>query len=621
MKKHFLRWSYYTMGIALFASVLLISSCSDDNDLGAPPSLDVAPTTSQGLPGTEVSAAVTIDAPEGLSELIILKNGATFDSETFDGEKEATYDFVYEIENLPIGTVVNFTFQAIDNQDRYSNLATLAVTVSSKPLVEIGTAGASTIISANTTWTADKIYLLKGFVRVGDDVKRSGGTNVTGVTLTIEPGTIIMGDRESKGALIIQRGNKIMAEGTAELPIIFTSERAPGVRQPGDWSGLVIVGRATNNQGANVELEGAYGGFHGVGDAPIASPDEDNSGSLKYVRIEFAGNPINPNQEVNSLTMGSVGSGTTIDYVQASYGLDDSFEWFGGKVNAKHLVAYRGLDDDFDVDFGYTGNVQWALGIRDNTLADQSGSNGFEVDNDASGTAATPFTSPVFSNVTLIGPKKSRDLNIQDNFQNAMHIRRNNKIKIYNSFLTGFPNGLFIDGSTTRANAYGTNGTDGSLQFRNVYLAGVDNWGGNGYGEAGTVFGSGTTANGAQHPQAPRGFAVRDKDTQTVPVDIFMDAGNTIKPSTWFGTAAFGNKLVAKWQDSGINETIFDLGPTPTLLPSGGTEPLIMTTAIWNNCPEAGSFFDKTVTHIGAFGTTNWTSGWASFTPTTNVYQ
>jgi hypothetical protein len=622
MKKHFLRWSNYAMSMALFASVILISACDNDDELTAPPSVDIAPTTSQGLPGTEVNAEVTIDALGGLSELIVLKNGAAFNTEAFNGEKEATYDFSYIIEDLPIGTIVNFTFQALDNQDRYSNLATIAVTVSSKTLVEIGTVGASTVISTNTTWTADKIYLLKGFVRVGDDAKRSGGTNVTGVTLTIEPGTIIMGDRESKGALIIQRGNKIMAEGTAESPIVFTSERAPGVRQPGDWSGLVIVGRAVNNQGANVELEGAYGAFHGVGDAPIASPDEDNSGSLKYVRIEFAGNPINPNQEVNSLTMGSVGSGTTLDYVQASYGLDDSFEWFGGKVNAKHLIAYRGLDDDFDVDFGYSGNVQWAIGIRDNTLADQSGSNGFEVDNDASGTAATPFTSPVFSNVTLIGPKKSRDLNIQDNFQNAMHIRRNNKIRIYNSFLTGYPNGLFIDGSTTRANAYGTDGTDGSLQLRNVYLAGVDNWGGSGYGEAGTVFGT-APANGVQHPQAPRGFAVRDKDTQTVPADIFMDAGNTIKPSAWFGTAAFGNKLVTKWQDCGVNETIFDLGASPILLPSGGSESLLNKTSLWDASvtPASGAFFDKTVNYIGAFGATNWTSGWASFTATTNVYQ
>lgn len=608
------------MGVALLTLVLITSSCNEEDELGVPPSVDVAPTSTQGLPGTQVSAEVTIDAPEGLAELIILKNGAAFDSEVFDGETEVTYDFSYIIETLPIGTVVNFSFQAIDNEDRFSNLATVAVTVSSKTLVEIGTAGASTVISTNTTWTADKIYLLKGFVRVGDDAKRSGGTNVTGVTLTIEPGTIIMGDRESKGGLIIQRGNRIVAEGTASNPIVFTSERAPGVRQPGDWSGLVIVGRATNNQGANVELEGGYGAFYGVGDAPIASPDEDNSGSLKYVRIEFAGNPINPNQEVNSLTLGSVGSGTTVDYVQASYGLDDAFEWFGGKVNAKHLVAYRGLDDDFDVDFGYTGNVQWAIGIRDNTLADQSGSNGFEVDNDATGTGATPFTAPVFANITVIGPKKSRDLNIQDNFQNAMHIRRNNKIKIYNSFLTGYPNGLFIDGANTRASAFGTTGTDGSLQFRNVYLAGVDNWGGSGYGEAGTVFTT-SPANGAAHPQAPRGFAVRDRDTQTVPADIFMDGANTVKPSAWFVTAAFGNKLVSKWQDSGISETIFDLGATPNLLPSGGTESLLNKTGLWSNTPDAGTFFDKTVNYIGAFGATNWTSGWASFTPTTNTYQ
>lgn len=615
MKKFKHSWSFLIVGLALLSATTLFTSCDNGDELAAPPSISVAPTTTQGLPGVEVTATVTISAPEGLQELIILKNGASFDTEIFAGEKEATYTFEYTIEALSIGTVVNFTFQALDSKDRYSNLSTVAVTVSSKTVVNV--AG---VISTSTTWTADKIYKLQSFVRVGDDAKRSGGTNVTGVTLTIEPGTVIIGERSSKGTLIVQRGNKIVAVGTAEAPIVFTSERAPGQRQAGDWGGLVIVGRAVNNQGANVELEGGYGAYHGIGDAPIANPDGDDSGELKYVRIEFAGIPINPNQEVNSLTMGSLGTGTKIDYVQASYGLDDGFEWFGGKADAKHLIVYRGLDDDFDVDFGFTGNIQWALGIRDNTLADQSGSNGFEVDNDGSGTNAAPFTAPVFANVTIIGPKKNRDLNIQDNFQNAMHIRRNNKIKLYNSFLTGYPNGLFLDGSNTRANAYGTDGTDGSLQFRNVYLAGVDNWGGSGYGEAGTVFTT-APANGAAHPQAPRGFSVRDKDTQSTPADIFMDGGNTIKPSTWFTTAAFGNKLVAKWQDCGINESIFDLGASPVLLPSGGTESLLNKTGLWNNCPDAGTFFDKTVNYIGAFGATDWTSGWASFTPTTNVYQ
>ena len=602
MKNFKFSWSYILVSIAILSLTTFISSCDDDTEIGAPPSVLVAPTTTQGLPGTEVTAQVTITAPEGLSELIILKNGATFDTEIFNGEKDATFDFAYTIESLPIGSVVNFTFQALDAQDRFSNLATVAVTVSSKTIVDV-----TGVISANTTWTADKIYKLKGFVRVGDDAKRGGGTNVTGVTLTIEPGTIIIGERSSKGALIVQRGNKIVAVGTAEEPIIFTSERAPGQRQAGDWGGLVIVGRAVNNQGANVELEGGYGAYHGIGDAPLATPDADDSGELKYVRIEFAGIPINPNQEVNSLTMGSLGTGTKIDFVQASYGLDDGFEWFGGKADAKHLVVYRGTDDDFDVDFGFSGNIQWALGIRDNSLADQSGSNGFEVDNDGSGTAATPFTSAVFSNVTIIGPKKNKDLNIQDNFQNGMHLRRNNKLKIYNSVVTGYPNGLFVDGSGTIANA-----TADELQLRNVVLAGVDAWGGNGFGSvatakeleiAGLPFGTNT-----QNPQAPRGFFF------AASADI-----NALPAQDWFKTAAFKNILYPKWTDLKIPEAIFDIGAS-SVLPAGDS-PLLGKTGLWDNCPAAGTFFDKNVNYIGAFGATDWTAGWTNFNPQATVYQ
>lgn len=602
MKKIRFNWSTALMGIALLSLSSFIISCDDDTEIGAPPSVQVAPTTTQGLPGTEVSAQVTISAPEGLSELIILKNGANFDTEIFNGEKDATYDFKYTIESLEIGSVVNFTFQALDANERYSNLATVAVTVSSRTIVNV-----SGVISQNTTWTADKIYKLQGFVRVGDDAKRSGGTDITGVTLTIEPGTLILGERSSKGTLIVQRGNKIVAVGTESEPIIFTSERAPGQRQGGDWGGLVIVGRAVNNQGANVELEGGYGAYHGVGDSPIADPDADSSGELKYVRIEFAGIPINPNQEVNSLTMGSVGSGTALDFVQASYGLDDGFEWFGGKVNAKHLVVYRGADDDFDVDFGFSGSIQWALGIRDNSLADQSGSNGFEVDNDGSGTSATPFTSAVFSNVTIIGPKKNKDLNIQDNFQNGMHLRRNNKIKVYNSVVTGYPNGVFIDGSTTVANA-----AAGDLQLRNVVLAGVDSWGGNGFGSVATakeieISGLPYGAN-TQNPQAPRGFFFATT----------ADIGG-MSAQDWFKTASFKNELYAKWTDLKIPESIFDIGAAAVLPESGS--PLLGKTGLWDNCPEAGTFFDKSVDYVGAFGSTNWTTGWTNFNPQATVYQ
>jgi hypothetical protein len=599
MKKFKISWSYFIASIALLSLTTIFSSCDDDEPAGAPPSVQVSPTTTQGLPGAQVTATVTITAPEGVQELIILKNGASFDTEIYNGEKDATYDFQYTIEQLAIGSVVNFTFQALDNQDRYSNLATVAVTVSGKTIVDV-----TGVISANTTWTANNIYRLKGYVRVGDDAKRSGGTNVTGVTLTIEPGTVIIGERASKGTLIVQRGNKIMAVGTEAAPIVFTSERAPGQRQGGDWGGLVIVGRAVNNQGANVELEGGYGAIHGIGDTPLADPDADSSGELKYVRIEFAGIPINPNQEVNSLTMGSLGTGTVIDYVQTSYGLDDGFEWFGGKADAKHLIVYRGADDDFDVDFGFSGNVQWALGIRDNALADQSGSNGFEVDNDGTGSAATPFTSAVFSNVTIIGPKKNKDLNIQDNFQNAMHLRRNNKIKIYNSVFTGYPNGLFVDGSGTIANAAAAD-----LQLRNVILAGVDGWGGNGYGSVATVKeieAIGTPVPNAQNPQLPRGFIFATT----------ADIGGQVAQD-WFLTAAFGNSVNAKWTNLQLPEAIFDIGAT-TVLPSAG--PLLEKTGLWDNTPAAGAFFDKSVNYIGAFGTTNWTANWTNFNPQATSY-
>lgn len=449
---------------------------------------------------------------------------------------------------------------------------------STKTIVEVSAGN----ITANTKWTKDKVYRLNGFVRVGRDPKNTQGLPaVEGITLEIEAGTVIIGDRETKGTLIIQRGNKIIAEGTATEPIVFTSEKAPGFREAGDWGGLVLCGKAVNNQpSGEAELEGQYGGWHG------GTNDADNSGIVKYVRIEYAGTPINPNQEVNSLTMGSIGSGTVIEYVQCSYGLDDAFEWFGGTVNVKHIIAYRGLDDDFDVDFGFRGTVQFGIGIRDANSADQSGSNGFEVDNDGSGTSSTPFTSAQFSNMTMIGPKKDKDKTISAQFQNAMHLRRNNKLKIYNSVFTGYPNGLFIDGSTTLANA-----ANGELILKNIILAGVDGWGTNGYGTGGS-------------PAFPNPIGVEIKSSGNVGSQTAED---------WFKTTSFGNQTFPKWQDIGIDASIFDLGSTPKLLPNSGS--ILLSGASFT-----GLSGFEIVTYRGAFGTTDWTTGWASFTPQQNTY-
>jgi PKD repeat protein len=300
-----------------------------------------------------------------------------------------------------------------------------------------------TDITANTTWSG--VILLKNKVYVKNNR-----------TLTILPGTIIRGDKLTQGSLIITRGAKIDAQGTASQPIIFTSNEAVGNRNEGDWGGLVILGLARNNQ------PGGVANIEGI--APTTDTqfggnfDNDNSGTLRYVRIEFAGIALEPNKEINGITFGSVGSATTVDYIQVSHSGDDSFEWFGGTVNCKHLIAYRGLDDDFDTDFGYRGRVQFGLIIRDASVSDGPGdSNAFECDNDAAGSNAQPLTMPIFSNITIVGPKGDGSIVLPagETFEKAFRLRRNTATSVFNSLVTGWQKGLSIEGVSAEDNVTG----------------------------------------------------------------------------------------------------------------------------------------------------------------------
>ena len=299
------------------------------------------------------------------------------------------------------------------------------------------------IITANTTWTKNNVYLLQGTVFV-DSL----------VTLTIEAGTVVRGDANTViSALVIQRGAKIIANGTPCNPIVFTSSKAIGARVKGDWGGIIIEGRALNNLGTEVPIEGIGAtnlrARHG-GNIP-----NDNSGSLTYARIEYAGFVIAANNEMNSLTMGSVGSGTTIHHVQTSFGMDDAFEWFGGSVNCSYLVSYRTLDDDFDTDNGYSGTVQFALGVKDPAVADApavSTSEGWESDNNASAPfTILPKTSAKFYNVTQIGAFRCSSnaggitQPTADGFRRGARLRRNTELKIYNSILMNNWRGLIMD--------------------------------------------------------------------------------------------------------------------------------------------------------------------------------
>ena len=322
----------------------------------------------------------------------------------------------------------------------------------------------SSEITTNTTWTTGTTYSLAGQIYVKNNA-----------TLTIQPGVIIRSTAAGAG-LFVTKGAKLIAEGTATSPIVFTSGYSEGNRNRGDWGGVILMGKGSYNINSGINnIEGIaptadtqYGGG--------ATPDDnDNSGSLKYVRIEFAGytyGAAGSNTEINGLTLGAVGKGTTIDYVQVSYANDDSFEWFGGAVNCSHLVAYRGLDDDFDTDNGFSGSVQFCLAIKEPAIADSSDSNCFESDNNSTSTAGTKFTSGIFSNCTLIGPTYRTTLpnggTLAVRHRRGAHLRRNTQLQVFNSIFMDFVDGLVVDGTTTITNA-----TNNTLKFKSNIIAGT----------------------------------------------------------------------------------------------------------------------------------------------------
>ncbi|HPK85259.1 MAG TPA: Ig-like domain-containing protein [Bacteroidales bacterium] len=420
-------------------------------------------------------------------------------------------------------------------------------------------------ITTDTRWYAQAKYHLSGFVYVKNNA-----------TLTIEAGTIIKGVSNTKATLIIERGSKIIAAGTATQPIVFTSDKPAGQRASGDWGGVVICGKAKTNKHDDGEGVGIAEG--GIGSKYGGSDDNDNSGILQFVRIEFPGIPLTStaNSEINGLTLYSVGKATVIDHIQVSYSGDDSFEWFGGNVNAKYLVALGGLDDAFDTDNGFSGKVQFGLILQDPLKSDQSGSNGFESDNDADGSLLTPVTSPIFTNVTAIGPLAvTATLPEGTKHQKALHLRRGTMTSIYNSVFVGLPQGLSIDGqkgnSPTRADA-------NELQIENTILAGMTDL----YVEkTGTVAVPYTVA---QHEAYFRAEARNNRDDMTMEEVI--------------GTG-------------------FISLTSPSLLPKAGSP--LLSGASFTNARLTDSFFTVT-SYRGAFGTENWTSGWCNWDPQNTVY-
>ena len=426
------------------------------------------------------------------------------------------------------------------------------------------------------------VYTLKGWVYICD-----------GAELTIEPGTVIKGDKATKAALIVERGGKLIAQGTADAPIVFTSAQAPGQRRPGDWGGVIICGKAKNNQ-SEMQIEGGPRTKHGGND------DADNSGVLSFVRIEFGGFPFKADQEINGLTLGSVGSGTKIDHVQVSYSNDDSFEWFGGAVNCKYLVAYKGWDDDFDTDNGFSGKVQFGLSVRDPKIADQSQSNGFESDNCADGAQVPPYTTATFSNITFVGPKSAADFKNESSyitagdyfpnngsglgkFQAAMQIRRSSRLNCVNSVVTDWPIGLIVDGEKGNTPAQAE---AGNMRLQNIFIANAD------------ILGS----------DANKCYEDKEYDYQNKSVK----ADSKQSYSHTFFEKQAGNRYLADKSSLLLTD---GKGVGVLFMPQAGS-------ALFGAQSFTGldSWFTQ-VTYIGAFTTNdNWLDGWTNFDPQNTVY-
>ena len=394
-------------------------------------------------------------------------------------------------------------------------------------------------------------YTLKGYVYVNNNA-----------TLTIEAGSVIMSDVTEKGALIIERGSKLIADGRADQPIVFTSGKPSGQRNAGDWGGVIILGKAPTNRPTNPPpvIEG------GVNRAYGGTDPNDNSGILRYVRIEFSGVAAEPNSEINGLTLGGVGAGTIIENVQVSYGADDGFEFFGGTVNAKNLISFATYDDDFDFDFGYVGKIQYAVSLRDKP-SDTDQANGIECDNDGSGTSATPYTKPQLSNLTLIGPYDTAGSSANHGFSNRW--RRATRFILRNSILMGHRKAGFSLEDAATATAYANN----ESEFKNNIIA---------------VY--------------AKPYFAGNASSQTVVTDAQIKAK----------AEADGSVTLANRDDVQLTDP-FNL-TNPNFLPKAGSPAL---TGV--NFTGMDPFFTVT-TFRGAFGTSNWTLGWTSFSPKTNNY-
>ena len=456
-------------------------------------------------------------------------------------------------------------------------------------------AGGNVLVNQNITLTSGNTYILHNYVRI-----RSG------FTITIEPGVHILGNRAGQtqcdiapGTLIIERGAKIDAQGTVTAPIVFTANQSNPV--PGDWGGVMLLGRAKVNIKADPFTLGTADGIGAIEGLPVINTalygggssfnNNDDSGIMRYVRIEYAGDEISAENELNGLTLGGVGAGTTLEYIQVSYSLDDAFAFFGGNVNGKYLVANRSGDDDFDTTYGYNGNLQFGVAIREPNAAYLSSAplNGGESngDDDSNIPGDTQFTRANFSNFTIIGPYQNDCREpVNANYSSGIYFRDNSDQNLYNSVITGFNSSIRInDAGAANFNTSAISSAS-LIDIRNTTV--VIPAPGQGARLATLNDLSGTDFNSAFLTSALNNTIVT---SFSCTVSSFTMAGRIgFSPNAW----------------NSINNIQPDLRPN-------AVSSLLNSTSFTG--VNSGGFFDTMVTYRGAFGQNDtWMDGWTDWT-------
>ncbi|MFO7895298.1 MAG: fibronectin type III domain-containing protein, partial [Longimicrobiales bacterium] len=426
----------------MIASAMTLAACDED------------PTGTVNLPMEPGNVAVAVTGTDLTVSWDAVANAESYDvTAATDGEQDRTQNVTETtatFTGLTEGATYAVQVTAVNEAgEASSNL--LLVTIDES--IELVTGD----ILTNTTWTSDKTYILTQPIFVGGDCGTDGAKEgCTQATLTIEPGTTILGRSDVpqgiRGAyLVVSRGSRLVADATgedraptADEVIVFTSDRPRGDRARGDWGGLIINGQAPTNAGSEAQGEGDSG-FYGGAD------DNDDSGILRGVRIEYAGDDVTPADQLNGLALQGVGAGTTISYLQIHYNTDDGIEPFGGTVSVDHLVVTGIGDDSVDGTDGYRGFMQFILGQQRGDNADR----GFEISNNGDDGDAAPHTTAVIANATMIGARNtvvSGEIGGAESSR-GVEFREGSRYRLYNTIIAGFNSGFRIADASTQVAA------------------------------------------------------------------------------------------------------------------------------------------------------------------------